>query len=331
MPSVVELLASPPRDATESVLVDWLELGALLAAPTAFAIMSLTQALDLDVDQDEEDIGEADAAKEALFQRIGNEIQRRSRLLQGAYAFEVSSDGRSFQVLESLSDAQYSYLVSLILSHCAKQGLLPVKLKPSAPQLIEARDLFQICSTVAAAGITEGPAFSLGHPRGGMSYHAKLKESWAHFGDGGVVESIHPDVPPQHKDEGIDVLSFWKELDGGPSLGYLVGQVASGANWKEKSAHEAATILTKYWLHPQPVSNWHTMTFIPFDVPESELRRHSSYHGQIMSRLRLAPRLQSALRLAQEKGLSPIDRLADLGKVKAWVDSVLATMRQVAA
>jgi hypothetical protein len=113
----------------------------------------------------------------------------------------------------------------------------------------------------------------------------------------------------------------------GPSQGYLVGQVASGANWKDKSASEALTRLKTFWLHPQPVSVPHIATFIPFDVSQNEMNRETSVHGYIVSRLRLPAKLNQALELSKA-GPKPIDRIDALDTVRTWVDDVLKEMRQ---
>lgn len=327
---MLEVLPAPTRDATISAMCDWVELATLLSTPAPFSVIELGQALDLDVDRDPDDSEEIDQYQEQLFLSIAGEIERRIDALGSAYPFSASQG--QLLAAQKLTEGQTAYVISLILSHCAKGGLLPKKLQPTDKQMREARDLFQICSTVAAAGHTSGPSFSVGwsSEKGASSFHQKLLYAWPHFNDGGVIAKIHPDVPKMAKDEGIDVLAFWLEKDRGPSQGYLVGQVASGANWKDKSARGPAEILVKYWLHPQPVTSAQTATFVPFDVPEQEMRRQTATHGYLLSRLRLPAKVVTALQLAGQ-GLKPIERIEHLSLVRDWITVVLVQMRAVSA
>jgi len=326
----LDVFPAPPRDATISTMCDWVELATLLSMPAPVAVMELGQALDLDVDRDPADSEEIDQYQENLYLGIGVEIERRIEALGPAYPF--STNQGQLATSAALTEGQTAYVISLILSHCAKGGLLPKKFRPSDKQLREARELFQICSTIAAAGHTGGPSFSVGWSpkKGASNFHAKLRYAWPHFGDGEVVAKVQAGVPKMAKDEGIDVLAFWLEKDRGPSQGYLVGQVASGANWKDKSARGPAEILVKYWLHPQPATQGRTATFVPFDVSENEMRRQTVTHGYLLSRLRLPAKVVTALQLSDE-GLKPIERIEHLSLVKEWIAVVLSQMRAATA
>ena len=55
------------------------------------------------------------------------------------------------------------------------------------------------------------------------------------FGDGTPVETPRPASPDQVKDDGIDVIAWQPSPDGLAGTHYLLGQSASGDNWKDKS------------------------------------------------------------------------------------------------
>jgi hypothetical protein len=327
--AVAEFLEVPERDAPAQFLMDWLELACLINIPSSITFAELINALDLDTDRDPSDPAEVDEFREQRFADVERELRARTHALNGAYPFILSADSLKLLLVDTLDAAHHSYIFSLILSHAVGSELVPKRYAPSEDELRIARELFQICSTVAAAGHTGGPSFSIGWPRTGAdSFHAKLKYCWEHFRDGGVVEQPSPSTPLQLKDDGLDVLSFWLERDGGPSQGYLVGQVASGNNWKDKSAKPVVEILEKEWLSPPPAAEARPVTFIPFYIPESETRRTSIRHGYVMGRLRLARSVRIAIGLGGQ-GLKPIERIDEMPSIANWLAQRTATMRSI--
>lgn len=311
-------------------MADWLELAALLDKSGQVFFARLLEQLDLDIDTDSQDISEDDLFRDSFVQSVLAEIRARKTALGESYPFSFSSDWINFRFTPSGSSADWVYVFSLILSHARKSTLVPVILRPSDTALRAARDLFQVCSTLAAAGKVEGPAFSIGHPRPGkVKFLLKLTEAWEIFGDGKVHAKAPPTAPAKHKDEGIDVIAFWREPDGRHSLGYLVGQAASGhTEWRDKSAGEAADVLMEWFIQP-PATNRTTATFIPFYVTADmdENYRLIRRHGYIVHRTRLAALVEKALALAKA-GVAPIERVADIGAVQTWVESYLLTTRR---
>jgi hypothetical protein len=300
----------------------------MMSDPSAVAISDLVEALDLDVDRDAADPSDIDQFREQAFSGISSELRRRTDALNGAYPFATSSDGLKLLLRADLQPAHHTYLFSLVLSHAIGSEWVPKRVAPSAREMRVARDLFQVCSTAAAAGHTGGPSFSIGWPRTHVEpFHEALKHAWSHFGDGGIVETPPDSIPEAVKDDGLDVLSFWLEKDGGPSRGYVVGQAASGRNWKSKSAKPVIDILKAEWLHPQPSSTAHPVTFIPFQVSPDEARRVTVNHGYVMSRLRL-PRCVGIAFELNRLGVAPIERLDEFGRVAKWLARRIKSARK---
>ena len=325
-------VSSPDLGAPSEIQADWLELIAFLD-PRGFApVAELIGQQDPEWNQEVEDIGEADGALEDIAANAVAEIERRSHDLEGAYPFKMSEDGSSLILNQDWTSAQAIYLFSLIISHAVRSELLPAHFGPDDAELRTARDLFQVCATLAAAGHCNGPAYSIGWPRRDKTgFLEKLKEIWAHFGDGTVHDTPLPGTPDDLKDEGIDVIAWWPERDGQPGLGFLIGQVASGRNWKDKSVLPHLRRFLSEWFSNPPVSKAHSAIFIPFTVADDQMRRTSSMHGYVVHRGRLARLAGSAPALA-EMGVAPIERLDEIDRVQSWLrDYKAALLERTAA
>jgi hypothetical protein len=314
-----QFLSIPEFDAGPRLQADWLELAAFLSESGRVLVTELVNQQDLDQDQEPEDFGDLDELLEDIASKVTAEVDRRRHDLGNAYPFELNDDGEVFSLIEEWNVGQAIYLFCLIMSHAPKSRLVPRDYAPDDDQLIEARDLFQVCSTLAAAGHTGGPAFSIGSPRiDGTAFLAKLDEIWEVYGDGVPQDEPPPGVPPQHKDEGIDVISYWPERDGKPGHGYLLGQVASGKDWKRKSVRPDLAAFLR-WFKLVPAAPAHAAIFIPFSVDDEAVGRYTMSHGYVAHRLRL-PRHAGRAPSLSDSGISPIERLDEIGRVYAWLD-----------
>jgi hypothetical protein len=311
-------LSIPEFDAEPSLQVDWLELASFLSESGRVLVTELVNQQDLDQDQELEDFGDLDELLEDISSKTTAEVDRRRHDLGEAYPFELSPDGEVFSLADEWNVGQAIYLFCLILSHAPRSILVPQGYVPDKAQLQEARGLFQVCSTLAAAGHTGGPAFSVGWPRiGGIKFAAKLQEIWRLYGDG-----VPHDDPPlgtssRHKDEGIDIISYWPERDGKPGHGYLLGQVASGHDWRTKSIRPDVAAFYR-WFKQLPAAAAHPAIFIPFSVEDEMVGRYTMSHGYVAHRLRL-PRHAGRARELSEGGIAPIERLDDVGQVYSWL------------
>jgi hypothetical protein len=322
-------LSVPELDAEPRLQADWLELASFLSRSGKVLVAELINQQDLDQDQELEDFGDQDELLEDIASKVTAEVDRRRHDLGDAYPFEISEDGEALSLIEEWNVGQAVYLFCLILSHAPQSVLIPQTYTPGKVELQEARDLFQVCSTLAAAGHTGGPAFSIGWPRiGGVTFLAKLHEIWRIYGDGMPHDNLPPGTSPQHKDEGIDVISYWPERDGKPGHGYLLGQVASGKDWKTKSIRPDMAAFSR-WFKMVPAAPSHAAIFIPFPVEDDTMVRYTMTHGYIAHRLRL-PRHAGRAMILSEGGIEPIERLAEVGRVYTWLSlhrqNVLASL-----
>ena len=249
----VSLLSTPEFDAQPSTLADWLELAAFYSSNRSALLTEMIDQQDLDRDYEPEDFGDLDEQLEDIVSKVSAEIDCRQHDLNDSYPFSLSQDGRELLLVEPWTVGQATYLLCLVLSHSPQSELVPRESAPSDDQLREARDLFQICSTLAAAGKTHGPAYSVGWPRvDGSRLLEKLQEIWAVYGDGTLHETPPRGISLHHKDEGIDVISYWPERDHRPGIGFLIGQVASGSDWEHKSIRPALERFKSWFKDPGP-------------------------------------------------------------------------------
>lgn len=316
--STAPFLSVPELDADPKLQADWLELAAFFSESGKALLTELINQQDLERDQEPEDFGDLDELQEDISSKVNDEVDRRRRDLEAAYPFELSENGEVLSLSTEWNAGQAIYLFCLILSHAPKSVLVPKEYAPHEEQLREARDIFQICSTLAAAGHTGGPAFSIGWPRiGGVKFLAKLQEIWHVYGDGMPHDELPPGTSPQHKDEGIDVISYWPERDGKPGHGFLLGQVASGNDWRMKSVRPAVEAF-KRWFKLVPAAPAHPAIFIPFSVADEAIDPYTRVHGYVAHRLRL-PYFAGRATGLSESGITPIERLDEIKRVYTWL------------
>jgi hypothetical protein len=286
---LISNLSSPDFDAPLDVQADWLELAAFLSVSGRSRLDDLVGQQDLEWNQELPDFSETDEILADIVANVVAEVERRAHDLEGAYPFSMTEDGSSLVLTQEWSLGNAVYLFCLIIAHAVRSELVSRELAPDDASLRVARDVFQVCATLAAAGHCNGPSYSIGWPRPDKTgFLEKLKQVWEHFGDGTPREVPLPGTPDQIKDEGIDVIAWWPERDEQPGQGFLVGQVASGHDWKGKSIRPHLERFLNEWFCVQPVSLAHPTVFIPFTVHQDQMRRTSSMHGYVVHRGRLA-------------------------------------------
>jgi hypothetical protein len=324
-------LTIPDLDGPITVLADWLELRALFSEGGEPArVQELCAQEDLEIDEDSEEIDADDARLDDLAAQIGAEVDRRRTALESAYPFSMSDEGDalSLRADKDWTHGEATYLLSLLLAQASKSDIVSGVVAPLPADLIRARDIFQICGTLAAATHCQGPSFSFGFPRPDSSgFLEKVKQIWAIFGDGMPRDVALADSPEDVKDEGIDVVSWRPQPDKKPGTHYLLAQVASGNNWKNKSVVESIKLFHEEWFTVVPATPCEPAVIVPFFVEGAEMRRSTRTHGIVIDRGRL-PRLAGKAAALAETGVAPIERLDEVDKVKEWVvahrDRVLA-------
>lgn len=304
---------------SDRIQADWLELVAYYSGDAKADLDVLISQLEMEADRENEDTGDDDEFVEDTKLGVIVEIERRGEILGAAYPFAMSADGARLQMIFDGSVGQAIYLFSLVVAHARGSLLVNEDMQPSQATLVAARDVFQICATLGAAGKTGGPSFSVGWPRADKTgFLEKLKEVWAQFGDGTPHDVAPAHAPASVKDAGIDVLSWFPEPDGQPGHGFVLGQVASGANWKDKSIKPDIEQFMALWFQNQPVSQPHPVMFIPFLLDAHLMLRQTPRHGYILDRGRLPAYAARAFEVVAA-GNGPVERLDEAVSIQNWL------------
>lgn len=336
-----------PLKAKPSVLSDWIELTILASSTRAYRLAYLKRFRDTHRETEDSDsegkIGReedtdaqgVDGGDDDVFiDEIAGEIADREHILGDSYPFEFSSSGLKLKLKSDLSDGAYIYIFCLLISNPKADDILDGKWLPHIDN--DTRDLFQVCATMAAAGEVVGSAISFGWPRpyDNPPFLQKLREVYELFGEGELVLVPRRGVSPSPKDAEIDIIAWRPTYDRAPGKPYLLGQVASGGNWRGKSMVSAIGKFHDNWFTRHPASTATASIFIPHDI-QSELEgdRYDLLHaevpayGTIFDRLRLPRRANEGIKLADNNPDLTIERRDEVPNVISWVEDQLLAFR----
>jgi len=319
-----------------------MELSALASPDGRIGFSTLISAADIGTEEQPEDISEEDIWQDDLVVSVQDEINSRFKVIGEDYPFRVDPKGNYMETVPEMTDAGAIYLFCLFLSHATDRSIVPEALAPAVNNTV--RDLFQVCATFAAAGYVQGTAMSFGWPRpDGEAFLAALKIIYAKFGDGQPVDEPRPAAPPTVKDEGIDIIAWRPSPDGLPGTHYLLGQVASGHNWTEKSILADSVSFHDYWFERRPATQHQDAMFMPFcleakghddsataqEILVDHMQRLTKKFGIIIYRYRLARHAAEGLRIHQN-GTHEVQRADEVHKIVAWVREYSDSLRAAA-
>jgi hypothetical protein len=316
-----------------------MELKAIASADSRVGFGTLVSATALAENEQEPDIGDEDVEEEGLVLCVQAEIARRLENVGDDYPFRIDEKGRALLFKEPVTEPGYVYLFCLFLSHAFDTTIIGKDMAPAVDNRI--RDLFQACATIAAGGYIRGPSMSFGFPRpDGVDFLKALRKVYKLFGDGRVCARPRKSAPPKVKDNGIDIVAWRWSIDNLPGMPYLIGQVASGKDWVNKSVKADREHFHKYWFVEHPASQPEDAMFMPFGLePDNAelgvdydelLKDHMSSlgyrYGNMFYRDRIARHVAMGLQLIAN-GERHIQRRDDLGEVTRWVEEYTQRLR----
>lgn len=333
------MLAVPDESCHRSKIADWLELKAISSPDGRVGFGTLISATALTENEQEENIGDEDAEEDQLVLDAQAEISRRLESVGDDYPFRIDDNGQAMCFVTPVTRTGSIYLFCLFLSHAYDRTILS---KKDAPKVTNReRDLFQACATIAAGGYVRGPSKSFGWPRpDGSDYLKALKLVYALFGDGTPNKRARPAAAQAVKDNGIDVIAWRRPADNLPGTLYLVGQVASGKDWKDKSVVTDRMHFHQMWFERQPGSQPTDAMFMPFglepDIPADgtpyttvlidHMQSVAYKFGQLFYRDRVARHFGEGMSLI-DAGEAEIERHGDVPKILRWVNSYSKRLR----
>lgn len=323
---MLKAIDPPTLDLDIADLVDWLEFTALLSEFGIARVDALLGAL-LELEESAEDnIAERDRRREQIAEAIENEVDLRQRSLGQAYPFELSGTGEELARAGNWNDSQYAfYLVCLVTTHVTGSAILG---KPPVNGLLTRlrNRIFQMVSTLGLAGLSTGPALSVGWPRRTGESIAELLGRAVASGAGFTVRNPPGSyVSPSEKDGGIDVIAWTPEVVPPPAVFYFA-QAASGRNWPGKSVADHARVFGSAYMQDHMTGNRMCVTLIPYRVlDEAFWNSQHQHHMAILDRLRLPLRALQGLHLFQQ-GVA-IDDAEHLSDITDWLSDYLAYAR----
>lgn len=302
-------------------LVDWLEFTAIFDQYGVARVDALLGALEELKESAEDDIGERDRRREQLIETIENEVEVRSRL-GTAYPFELDQHGTQLNRKTEYLSIQYAfYLICLVATHVTGSAIL--RAPPVEKLLVRLRnDVFQIVATLGLAGLSTGPAFSVGWPRQDRETIVDLLKRAAAMGGGFAVrDPIGRYVSPDEKDGGVDIIAWTAEAIPPPPV-FFFGQTASGKNWPDKPVADHARVFIDAYTEDFSAGNRTFVTLIPYRVLDNAFwHTQHKFHRAILDRIRLPARAHEGLKLGAAG--THIDSYARVGELTDWLSEYI--------
>jgi len=315
----LERLLTPSLAASSSEKLDWLEFVAFLSPNGVARLDVLFGALDQQEEEKFEDFGEEDRRKEVMVEELENEFDCRSTALDEEYPFLLSDDAEELLLMRSWDDDRaVFYFVCLLASHLVNSPFVGFTISDEIIQKLR-NEVFQIVSTLAMAGVSIGPSVSIGWPRKSDETILEVlqRASAANAGFNPRV-AAHPNLAnPHDKDGGMDVIS-WRSAHRPPPLNLYFGQVASGADWKGKSAASKAKSFKAKYFDVGPLGNEDFTTLTPLRISDEPLwNREHADHGSIVDRTMLPTFAHQGMQLAAQGVM--VDEADNIAVVLEWV------------
>ena len=341
------VLTPPTATDTRSSIADWMELLTLASSRGRTTKAALANVLDIaeddlaDPPSVDEETGEVlDAAiiegeRNQFIAAAFEELEYRADILGDAYPFTV--DGRRLILERAAPDnAHFVYIFCLLASAIRERKLQPVA--EIAPAESGIANMFQICACLAAGAYLRGDVSSFGFPRAtGDGFLPALREAFRRFGMGEVRAEVPDGLPDSLKDGGIDIIAWSDHPDKMPGKLYLLGQCASGYQWRGKSVVQFINQLHGSWFTTAPATFSIPAMFIPFllhrdldeertgaflDAVKNRFWHEEQQYGIIFDRLRIAHFASSCIKDENARALQ-IDGLDRIAEVETWISGTL--------
>jgi len=314
---------TPPIEDGISNLTDWVELKAIFSDFHIFSLSELSSLTEEYEDEENVNFVEQDRDNEDTVLKVTDEICTRQQVLQDAYPFELGNNNHAIRLKnETFNIGHWIYLYCLIISHAKPDGVNTKELTLNNQD----RDILQIASVYAAAGHL-GEAFSFGFPRSDHSnFFEALAKTFTLFNEGKALDCPRPGYSPTIKDGEVDIVAWQPMNDNRPGKLFMLGQVATGNNWQEKSIKNAIeTFLDTCHFSDTPKSTPIPAMFIPYCIDEQYngsthdvILRLTKQFGIIYYRLRLPYYALSAFEKSQK-----IHRQDENVKISDFVKDIL--------
>ncbi len=313
-----------------SVVADWVELKVVQSGKSVSSadlqrsdsvLSDPANGIVFDLETDEQVEREIiDDEQDAFDEAIWTELRFRESVLGDSYPFELITKHSRWELRprsrrrEPVRAAEVLYLACLIMSGM-RSGLLSKDGKEDEEfdrLTRDAANVLQSASFVAASGLIGGESHWFGWPRpdGTTKMRDALNELILRIGHGKLKQRDPAWTTGYEKDGTVDLV-VWRPFRDKRHGGVLVlGQVASGLNWIEKSPKTFVDSHFNDWFEEPLEHQFLTAMFIPFmlhskaeeqkdrsfdEVAEDKIRQLSIIHGTLVDRVRLVDLVRERL------------------------------------
>lgn len=333
-------LSQLPLDCDNHVIADWFEFHILVSEYFNGRVRDIQRAWDKRKNSEDTSpdglTSDEFNPDEMFLEQILQQFRFRMSLLGDDYPFEFNSTEETLSIKAQLSRGAVLYLFCLFLSNSNKSEIFELDLYQLNLDN-RTRDLFQACSTWAAASVVSGNAVTFGVPRPDRSgFKAKLTQCYGLMKEGTVRDEPLPAAPLRTQDAGIDVIAWAVRPDEAAGRHYLLGQVASGNNWKDKSITEDISSFHRIWFSVIPPSTPTAAMFIPFCIDEVKnathkecLDMHTITFGNMYYRYVIPTLAGKGLELAENHANLTIERTGDYSEIRSWVNQIISDLRAI--
>jgi len=322
----------------DEIFCDIIELKSIFAGHTGLDMMDVQRDLDIELSEtDDEGTNNNDTA-EIIFNDKNELLQTRiARVGEENYPFDLSDDGSRFTLKPCITNSGYIYLFCLLLSHPKEDDVLSGFYLPNIND--SERRLFQLCSTVAAAGVIAGNAISFGFPRPDRSgFYDKLKQVFSFIQDGKIRETLLPGTPTNIKDFEMDVIAWLHRQDAQILERYFLAQAASGLNWEDKPlSSDKIDEFHDLFFSDRPKKIPERGIFIPFIFEydskislEEKLRLFSTIYGEFHYRFSIPRNYAKGHTISKQNDNMHIDGVSSFDEIKLWVCAEIDKIREMA-
>ena len=328
-------LAILPLDCDSQEICDWFELLTLSSEFHSASFSELSRMWDKRRNSENLDFqASAGSEEDEFLETIYQTVRERINYLGDCYPFSFSdNDEELIFDKDGLNEGSIIYIFCLFISNTNNEVIFDDDSFFTIDNKV--RDLFQACATWAAAAEVKGHSYSFGFPRPDhSSFLPKLTAIYQKFSDGKVRSTPLPGVSANPKDEQMDVIAWKPRRDGAAGTHYILGQVATGQNWNDKSVTGAVNPFHRIWFDPQPSSTPTPAMFIPFNIfptkTESLQERLfvlTNYFGNVYYRYCIPYLAKEGLELGRADEHLTIERLGDIDKISTWVEEVIKNFR----
>ncbi|WP_155774129.1 hypothetical protein [Rhodovulum sp. MB263] len=316
----------PGPQASVADLVDYLEIESFLDPYGRASVLGVIDDEKLQEEEPDEDIVDDAVDENSRAVEIEEEVSIRKKALGEHYPFDLDATGDTLEYNTATTPAQNTYIACLICAFLRVNAVRGWDPDLKCLEIPFTKRVFQTIGTLALAAEAGRGAISVGWPRiEGEPIIQALRRGWERGSTIRPHEQPTEAASPDDKDGGIDAIA-WSDYPYGANLAsrIIIGQLASGNNWRGKSVREYIEPFQQGYVCTWP-ANRDMATIIPFRRNDGAKTQHLDVkHGAILDRLTVPSRVAKAIDLAALG--RTFDETENVNSIRHWVEEYRAAV-----